>query len=152
MEGRTYRYFREEPLYPFGHGLSYSTFAYTNLQCISENITTSDTVTISAEVQNVGARAGDEVVQFYITDLEASAPVPVRKLCGLKRIHLQPGETHTLSFALPPDAFAFVDETGQRVIEPGEFSVAIGGGQPDTHGTAFVSAAITLEGSRRVLA
>jgi len=130
MEGHTYRYFRGEPLFPFGHGLSYTAFAYSNLQLSAETITADDSLTISVDVQNVGQRAGDEVVQLYVTDVAATVPVPIRQLAGFERIHLVPGETKTVAFILTPRALSLIDDEGHRVVEPGEFQVAVGGRQP----------------------
>jgi beta-glucosidase len=130
MEGRTYRYFQGKPLYPFGYGLSYTTFAYSNLQLSAKSITVDETVTISADVQNVGERAGDEVVQLYVSDVDASVSVPIRQLQGFERIHLAPGETKTVTFTLTPRQLALVDDEGRRVIEPGTFQITVGGRQP----------------------
>ncbi len=132
MEGRTYRYFQGEALFPFGYGLSYTTFEYSNLQLSAKSITPDDTVIISVDVQNAGRRAGDEVVQLYVTDVAASVPVPIRQLQGFERIHLAPGETKTVAFTLTPRQLSLVDDEGQRVIEPGAFQVAVGGRQPSS--------------------
>ncbi|MCX7681300.1 MAG: glycoside hydrolase family 3 C-terminal domain-containing protein [Anaerolineae bacterium] len=135
-EGRTYRYFRGEPLFPFGHGLSYTTFAYSNLRLSAEKLTWDGTameepmLTVSVDVQNTGDRAGDEVVQMYITDLVASVPVPIRQLAGFKRISLAPGEKQTVSFTVTARQLSLIDNSGRRVVEPGEFEVAVGGRQP----------------------
>jgi beta-glucosidase len=130
MEGHTYRYFRGEPLYPFGHGLSYTVFRYSNLQLSAKTITPEDPLTISVDVENAGERAGDEVVQLYVSDVVASVPVPIRQLQGFRRIHLAPGEKETVSFALTPRQFSLIDDAGRRVVEPGEFQIAVGGRQP----------------------
>lgn len=130
MEGRTYRYFRGEPLFPFGHGLSYTTFAYSHLQLSAEAIAPGERLSLSVEVRNVGERAGDEVVQLYVSDVAASVPVPIRQLAGLTRIHLAPGETQTVAFTLTPRQLSLIDDDGRRVIEPGQFRVAVGGRQP----------------------
>ncbi len=132
MEGRTYRYFRGEPLFPFGYGLSYTTFAYRNLRLSAQTIAPDETLTVSVEVQNTGDRAGDEVVQLYVSDLEASVPVPLRQLAGFTRIHLNPGESKTVSFSLMPRQLSLIDSEGRRVVEPGEFQIAVGGCQPGT--------------------
>jgi beta-glucosidase len=147
MEGRTYRYFKGEPLYPFGHGLSYTTFKYDKLKLNSKRYTTSQNVELSVEVQNTGARAGDEVVQLYVTDAEASAPAPTRALKGVRRIHLKAGERRRVSFTLTPRDLTLVDERGRRLLEPGEFRVSIGGKQPGFNGPADAATTGVVSGS-----
>jgi beta-glucosidase len=132
MEGRTYRYFRGEPLYPFGYGLSYTTFAYSNLELQAKTVTGDETITVSADVRNTGNRVGDEVVQLYVSNLTASVPTPIRQLAGFERVHLEPGQTKRVTFALTPRQFSAFDDDGRRIIEPGEFQVALGGHQPST--------------------
>jgi beta-glucosidase len=130
MEGHTYRYFRGEPVFAFGHGLSYTTFGYGNLKLSARSIQPGKGLTLTVDVQNTGPRAGDEVVQVYLSDVEASVPVPIRQLVGFGRVHLEPGETQTLSFTLQPDQFSLIDDAGQRTVEPGRFQIAVGGRQP----------------------
>lgn len=130
MEGHTYRYFRGEPLYPFGHGLSYTRFAYRNLTLSANPLAAGDTLTVTVEVGNVGERDGDEVVQLYLSDLEASVPVPIRQLCGFKRIHLAVGEWQTVTFEITPEQFSLIDNANRRIIEPGTFLISAGGRQP----------------------
>jgi beta-glucosidase len=132
MEGHTYRYFRGEPLYAFGHGLSYTMFAYSNMQLSADVIARDETLTISTDVQNTGDLAGDEVVQLYISNLTASVPTPIRQLAGFERVHLEPGEMKTVAFTLTPRQLSVINNEGQRVVEPGEFQIAIGGRQPAT--------------------
>jgi beta-glucosidase len=152
MEGKTYRYFKGEPLYPFGYGLSYTTFKYDSLKLGSKRYTTTQNVELSVEVQNTGARAGDEVVQLYVTDVEASSPVPIRALKGVRRVHLKPGERRRVSFTLTPRDLTLVDERGRRLLEPGEFRVSVGGKQPgftgaaDAHTTGVVSGSFNVTG------
>ena len=129
MENRTYRYFKGEPLYPFGYGLSYTTFEYLNLK-INETVKSGEEVKVSVDVQNTGNREGDEVIQLYLSNLSSTVQVPVRSLKGFKRIHLKQGETKTVTFTVTPEAFSVIDEQNKRVIKPGIFEVSIGGGQP----------------------
>jgi beta-glucosidase len=156
MRGRTYRYFKGEPLYPFGHGLSYTRFTYGDLK-LKKGVGMNDKIQISAEVRNTGAREGDEVVQLYVTDAEASVPVPVRSLRGAERIHLRPGERRRVTFTLAAVDLALVDERGRRVVEPGEFAVSVGGKQPGFSGaadaatTGVVTGRFTLTGKRTEL-
>jgi beta-glucosidase len=141
MKGRTYRYLEKEPLYPFGYGLSYTTFQYRNLQLSSHRVQVGDSVDVSAEVGNVGARDGDEVVQLYVEDLEASCPVPSRDLRGFERLSLDPGEWRKISFTLRPRDLSLIDENGKRVLEPGRFRVTFGGSQPDARSVTLIGRA-----------
>ena len=136
MQGRTYRYFKGEPLYPFGHGLSYTTFKYDNLRLSASSVRAGRGLNVSADVQNTGARAGEEVVQLYVTDTASAYPVPVRSLAGLTRIRLNPGERRRVSFDLNPRQLSVIDDSGRRVVEPGEFNVSVGGKQPGFRGHA----------------
>ncbi|HEX6730870.1 MAG TPA: glycoside hydrolase family 3 C-terminal domain-containing protein [Pyrinomonadaceae bacterium] len=131
MQGRTYRFFKGEPLYQFGFGLSYTEFKYAKLTLSSSSVTAGDAPRITVDVQNVGSMGGDEVVQLYVTDTAASFPVPIRALGGFKRVSLKPNEKQTLIFTLNPEQMAVIDDSGKRFIEPGEFLVSVGGRQPD---------------------
>jgi beta-glucosidase len=147
MQGRTYRYFKGEPLYPFGFGLSYTSFAYSNLRFDSRAVKAGQPIKVMVDVKNVGDRAGDEVVQVYLTDVVASAPVPLRSLVGFDRISLQSGEKRTLTFTISSRQMSLIDDSGKRIIEPGEFLVSAGGGQPSTHGTPTASAKFSVIGT-----
>ncbi len=136
MQGRTYRYFKGDPLYPFGFGLSFTTFKYDNLKFKPNSVKAGEPVTVSVEVQNVGDRAGEEVVQLYLSDLEASVPVAIRALAGFDRVSLNPREKRNISFTLTPRQMSVIDDAGKRVIEPGEFLVSVGGKQPGFTGRA----------------
>ena len=127
MQGRTYRYFKGEPLYSFGYGLSYTKFAYSNLRV--KSVKAGEPVNVVVDVTNAGERQGDEVVQLYLTDVAASAPVPIRTLVGFERISLRPREKRTLSFTITPRQMSLIDNNDKRVIEPGEFRLHIGGNQ-----------------------
>jgi beta-glucosidase len=114
------------PLYPFGHGLSYTRFTLTNLQLSARTIRPDETVTVSVELHNVGNRAGDEVVQLYLRDLVASVTRPVMELKGFERVTLQPGETRRIEFRLTPEHLGFYDPQMHFVVEPGIFKVTAG--------------------------
>jgi beta-glucosidase len=132
MAGHTYRFFTGEPLYPFGHGLSYTTFAYRDLTLSEDEVEAGTCVDVEVTVENTGDRAGDEVVQLYVRDDAASVPVPIRQLKGFRRIHLEPGEQQTVRLCVMPMDMAMVSDAGEWVIEPGTFSIFVGGGQPGT--------------------
>ena len=136
MDGRTYRFFAGQPLYPFGHGLSYTKFKYSGFTVSSPRVAPGDSVMVSATVENSGSRAGDEVVQVYVSDVEASVRVPIRSLAGIERVHLQPGERRVVSFKIDPRQLAVITNDGRMMVEPGEFKVTIGGKQPGFTGTA----------------
>lgn len=114
------------PLFPFGYGLSYTTFALSNLQLSHQRIPSNGRLTVSVDVQNTGQRAGDEVVQLYIRDVVASVTRPVRELKGFQRITLQPGETRRVQFTLGPEHLGFYNRQMRFVVEPGEFIVFVG--------------------------
>ena len=135
MAGRTYRYFEGEVLYAFGHGLSYTQFQYSGLSIQPKRIQAGESIVIAVNVRNVGTRAGDEVVQFYLTDFEASAPVPIKSLQGFRRVHLEPGEQKHIVFELAPRQMSLINSDMQRVIEPGAFEVSVGGKQPGVRGS-----------------
>jgi beta-glucosidase len=129
MAGRTYRYFQGTPLYPFGYGLSYTTFAYRNARVDRASAAAGETLTVSVEVKNTGARAGDEVVQLYLSHPDVE-DAPTRELQGFTRIHLAPNEEKTVSLLLRDRQYSIVDPSGKRRILPGKIEVWIGGGQP----------------------
>ncbi len=130
MEGRTYRYFKEEPLYPFGHGLSYTKFKYSNLQISPKNPNTDDEITVSVDVENIGDRLGDEVVQLYLSSTSSYLNLPIRELQGFDRTTLEKGEKKTVSFTLTPENISHVNDEGKRIVEPGPFHISVGGCQP----------------------
>ncbi|HEY3377331.1 MAG TPA: glycoside hydrolase family 3 C-terminal domain-containing protein, partial [Armatimonadota bacterium] len=144
MAGRTYRFMSEEPRYRFGYGLSYTTFAYSNLRLSADSITTSGEVSVTADVQNTGARAGDEVVQLYVSDVEASVPVPLVHMEGVTRIHLQPGEMQTVTFPLTSAQLSAYTEDGVPFVEPGQFRISVGGGQPGDPASGAISTLLTV--------
>ena len=129
MAKRTYRYFDGEPLYPFGYGLSYTSFGYTNPKIDQPKVAADGTVNVSVSVGNSGKLAGDEVVQLYLTHAGVNG-APIRSLQAFKRVHLNPGMQSTVTFKLSDRQLSVVDEAGKRRIVPGAVKVWIGGGQP----------------------
>jgi beta-glucosidase len=129
MKGRTYRYFTGEPLYPFGYGLSYTSFGYSDLRLPLTVVTNSD-VSVRVTVQNTGSREGDEVVELYVRHLHVAGSAPIHALAGFTRVHLRPGEKKIVSFVLSPRALSLVREDGRRVEEEGKVEIFAGGGQP----------------------
>jgi beta-glucosidase len=129
MAGRTYRYFTEQPLYPFGYGLSFSSFNYSDAKVSQEQVAADGTVTVSVRITNTGSIPGDEVVQLYLAHPGVEG-APIRALAGFQRIHLDPAVSKTVDFTLRDRDLSIVDETGARRIVPGAVDVWIGGGQP----------------------
>ena len=120
-----------EPLFPFGFGLSYTTFAYSGLQLEKGSISSRDSVRVRLTVKNTGARDGDEVVQLYLKDPVASVARPVIELKGFQRVHLQAGESRDLSFTITPAMLELLDKEMKRVVEPGEFRILLGSSSTD---------------------
>ena len=131
MKGRTYRYLESEPLYPFGFGLSYTTFTYSELELSRAELKAGEVLEVSVEVSNGGELAGEEVAQLYLKDLEASTVTPIHALRGFQRVLLSAGERRKLRFRLETKDLTLIDDRGQRVLEPGRFRVYVGGSQPD---------------------
>lgn len=129
MAKRTYRYFDGDPLYPFGYGLSYTSFAYKNVKVNHARVSAKDAVAISVDVTNTGAIAGDEVVQLYINHAAVSGAA-LRALRGFQRVHLDRGQSKTVTFSLRDRDLSIVDGAGKTRIVPGTVNVWIGGGQP----------------------
>jgi beta-glucosidase len=130
MEGRTYKYIKEEPLFPFGYGLSYTKFQYSDLK-LGPKIQPGQKVSGTVTVTNTGNLAGDEIIQIYLKDDEASVRVPHHKLCALKRVSLKPQEAVTVSFTIDAEQFMIIKEDGTKDYEAGSFTVFAGGSQPD---------------------
>lgn len=148
LQGRTYRYMNEEPLYPFGYGLSYSNFSYSNLQTDKNIYHSNESIKVSLTVQNNGKFDGDEVVQLYICDTQASVAVPNHSLKGVQRLHLKAGESKTVNFTINPEMFHLVNTDGSSIFEPGEFTITIAGASPmpisKKLGVPIVSSQITI--------
>ena len=144
MQGRTYRYFEGPPLYPFGYGMSYSKFAYSNVQLSANNLHAGDPLNVDADVKNTSARDGDEIVELYL-NYPKLAGAPIRALCGFRRVHVRAGETAHVHVALNPRDLSHVNEAGDRIIAPGSYKLSVGGGQPGT-GAPVVETNLTITG------
>jgi beta-glucosidase len=131
MKGRTYRYFSGTPLYPFGYGLSYTKFEYSDLKVPADAVKAGDPMVVEAKVTNTGSVAGDEVAQLYLS-FPALPGAPLKALRGFERVHLEPGASQTVHFELKPRDMSVVTETGEPVIAEGVYTVSVGGGQPST--------------------
>jgi beta-glucosidase len=131
MDNRTYKFMKGDALYPFGFGLSYTSFQYSNASCVESTVRNGQSVFLSVDVENLGQYDADEVVQVYIKDTQASVRVPHHSLCGFKRIHVKSGEKVTVNFAISPKSMTIVDEEGKRYIENGQFTLYVGGSMPD---------------------
>lgn len=135
MEGKTYRYFRQPVLYPFGYGLSYTSFSYSQLQVRPTRARPHEQVMIDVTVKNTGSRDGDEVVQLYLQDMEASQPVPITSLMGFQRVHIPAGEEVRVRFTVGTDGLFIVDENDQSRLEAGKFRLWVGGCSPALYGS-----------------
>jgi beta-glucosidase len=148
MKNRTYRYFEGQPLYPFGYGLSYSKFEYSNLKLSATKLKAGDPLVVEADVKNAGPRDGDEVVEVYLS-FPKSPAAPLRALRGFTRVSLAAGETRHVQFTLDARDLSEVNEKGDRIVAAGDYRVSLGGGQP---GTAAPSkeAAFRVTGSQEL--
>jgi beta-glucosidase len=131
-DGRTYMYFKGQPLYPFGFGLSYTTFKYSSLKTSSPTFAKNGSMTVSVDVKNTGKRAGDEVVQLYVKHEKSVLEHPAQELRGFKRIALQPGETKTVEIPLAASSLGYWDTNKNvSVVEPGKLELRIGASSAD---------------------
>ena len=124
-------------MFPFGYGLSYTGFKFAALRLSAQGIRPDGSLTVTVEVENVGSRAGDEVVQLYIRDVAASVTRPVKELKGFQRITLQPGEKKRVEFTLGPEHLGFYNRMMRFAVEPGEFKVMVGSNSQDLVETKF---------------
>ncbi|MBN1934191.1 MAG: fibronectin type III-like domain-contianing protein, partial [Anaerolineae bacterium] len=130
--GRTYMYFKGEPLYPFGFGLSYTTFTYSDLRLSADRLALGGEVTVSVDVTNTGDRLGDEVVQLYVRHLRSAVERPKKELKGFKRITLQPGETQTVQIPLKAESLAYWEaDLGGWHVEADQVRVMVGASSAD---------------------
>jgi beta-glucosidase len=131
-KGRTYMYFKGQPLYPFGFGLSYATFEYSNLRTSVDSMKSGGEVTVSVDVKNTGARAGDEVVQMYVKQLDSAVDRPIKQLRGFQRVPLAPNQTRTVQFLLPATGLTYWDAGKHSfVVEPGRINIMVGASSAD---------------------
>jgi beta-glucosidase len=150
MKNRTYRYMKNEALYPFGYGLSYTKFEYTDMKLSNKTVILGNKISLSVKVKNIGRYKSDEVVQVYLKALE-EIDAPKWQLSGFKRINLKPGEERELTFDITPRQMAVIDNEGKCISKPGTFEVFVGGSQPDERsqklsGTKVLSAKFELIG------
>jgi len=148
MQNRTYRYFAGKPLYPFGHGLSYSSFAYSNLKLSKTALQAGDSLVMEAEVKNTSKREGGEVVQVYVS-FPTAPGAPLRALRGFERVHLAAGESKQVSFKLDPRDLSAVNEKGDRIVSAGQYRITVGGGQPG-FGAPAVEADFAISGEQKL--
>jgi len=131
-KGLTYMYVKGEPLFSFGHGLSYSEFKYSDLRVSPDKFSATNTVTVTIDVKNTSRRAGDEVVQLYTRAIAPSVTRPAKELRGFQRVSFQPGEKKTITFAVPAQKLSFYDEKQHGfVVEPGKYEILIGASSAD---------------------
>ncbi|MET0309123.1 MAG: glycoside hydrolase family 3 C-terminal domain-containing protein [Sphingomonas sp.] len=145
MKGRTYRYFTDKPEYPFGWGLSYARFAYSDLSVSATRLKAGGDQRVTVKVRNTSAVAGDEVVQLYLS-VPGDPAAPIRSLKGYERVHLEPGETRSISFTLTPRELALASEDGRMRVTPAAYKLWVGGGQP-VAGTAGARGGFQTSGS-----
>ncbi len=134
MNGRTYRYMTEEPLYPFGFGLGYSRFEYSDLQLDKTKLTLGESLNVSLTLRNSGDSDSAEVAQFYLSDIQASTIVPLHHLIGFEQVTLKAGESRALKFTLTSEMMSFYNDDGKLTLEPGEFRLEVGGCSPGKRG------------------
>ena len=146
MKGRTYRYFEGKPLYPFGYGLSYTTFSYRGLRLPKKTIHAGDPLTAEVTVTNTGKSEGDEVAQLYLSFPNVPG-APLRALRGFQRVHLKPGESQKVRFELKDRDLSMVTEAGEPIIAEGNYSLSIGGGQPNS-GASAIAGTFSIKGTK----
>jgi beta-glucosidase len=145
MKGRTYRYFAGRPLYPFGYGLSYTTFSYSELKLPADPVQAGQPMQVEATVTNTGKLSGDEVAELYLSFPDVMG-ASIRALRGFHRVHLEPGQSQRVRFDLKPRDMSMVSEAGDTMIPEGRYSVSVGGGQPNT-GAPAVAGTFEITGT-----
>ena len=145
MKGRTYRYFEGTPLYPFGYGLSYTTFSYSGLNGPGAAVAAGSAANFDVTVTNTGARAGDEVAELYL-EFPKVAGAPLRAMRAFQRVHLEAGASQKVHFELQPRDMSMVTEAGEPIVAEGAYTVSVGGGQPHTS-AQVVSGSFSVKGT-----
>jgi beta-glucosidase len=148
MKNRTYRYFQGEPLYPFGYGLSYSKFEYSNLKLPAAELRAGDPLRVEVDVKNASDKAGDEVVELYI-NFPKLAGTPLRALRGFTRVHIEPGQSRHVQLTLQPRDLSYVNESGDRLVGEGDYVITVGGGQPNTK-ASHADAHLSIRGEQKL--
>ena len=148
MKGRTYRYFERQPLYPFGYGLSYSKFAYSNAKLSAATLKAGSDLQVDVDVRNTDSAAGDEVVQAYIVFPKLPG-APLRALRGFQRVSIRPGQTQHVRLTMNPRDLSMVNEEGTRLVAAGAYKLFVGGGQPGT-GAPGTELPLTIQGEQKL--
>jgi beta-glucosidase len=148
MKGRTYRYFEGQPLYPFGYGLSYSKFAYSNARLSASTLKAGSDLQVDVDVRNTSGVAGDEVVQAYLVFPKLPG-APLRAMRAFQRVSIRPGQTQHVRLTIGPRDLSMVNEEGARLVAAGAYRVFVGGGQPGT-GAAGAELALTIQGEQKL--
>jgi len=148
MTNRTYRYFTGQPLYGFGHGLSYTTFEYSGMKLANSSLQAGDPLSVEVDVKNTGSRDGDEVVGLYII-FPKLAGAPLRALRGFKRVHFKAGEQQHVTLSLSARDLSYVNEAGDRLVAAGDYVITVGGGQPGTQ-APHADAHLTITGEQKL--
>ena len=130
MTGHTYKYFDGPVLYPFGFGLSYTSFQYKNIEISNNQISSDIPIEVKVNISNTGATGGQEVVQLYLRNETSDEPVPIHSLCGFKKVYLNAGESKVVTFQLNPETFGVINANGDKILDPGTFTLFAGGCQP----------------------
>jgi beta-glucosidase len=148
MKNRTYRYFEGQPLYPFGYGLSYSKFEYSNLKLSSPRLKAGNALDVDVDVKNASPVEGDEVVELYLT-FPKRAGAPIRALRGFTRVHLSPSASQHVHLTLSPRDLSLVNESGDRMVASGAYTISIGGGQPGAS-ISGAEAPMSIDGNEKL--
>jgi beta-glucosidase len=137
MQGRTYRFMKAEPMYPFGFGLSYAKFEYSASKTSSSSVSKKQSFTVTTTLSNKGKQEGEEVVQLYVTDVDTKENAPVYALKAFKRVKIAAGASKDVSFNITPDMLAIVNEKGESVIDSGHYKIYIGSCSPSARNIAL---------------